>query len=194
MTWEHDLHLYLRRATVLVGVLDPDGAKAELTDLARAGVKRAKNVDLPPEAEPIRDEVRAFAQSIKDKDATGQRDALIETGYIQPHWPKPWGREASALEQLVIEQEFTAAGIQRPGYGITAWVILTLIQHGTEEQVQRWVPTALDQEIVWCQLFSEPGAGSDAAGIQMKGTKVEGGWQINGQKVWTSGAHIAGRA
>jgi alkylation response protein AidB-like acyl-CoA dehydrogenase len=59
--------------------------------------------------------------------------------------------------------------------------------------VQRWVPSALNQEIVWCQLFSEPEAGSDAAGIRMKATKVEGGWQINGQKVWTSGAHIAGR-
>jgi alkylation response protein AidB-like acyl-CoA dehydrogenase len=193
MTWEHDAHLYLRRATVLVGLSDPDRAAADATDFARAGVKRKRSVDLPPEAEPIRDEVRKFAESIKDKDAAGQRDALISSGYIQPHWPKPWGREAGPLEQLVIEQEFAAAGIQKPQYGITAWVILTLIQHATDEQVQRWVPSALNQEIVWCQLFSEPGAGSDAAGIRMKATKVEDGWQINGQKVWTSGAHIAGR-
>ncbi len=193
MTWEHDAHLYLRRATVLLGLTEPDAAAAEAVDFARAGVRRERSVDLPPEAEPIRDEVRTFAESIKDKDAAAQRDELISSGYIQPHWPKPWGREADALTQLVIEQEFAAANIQRPQYGITAWVILTLIQHASEEQVQRWVPSALNQEVVWCQLFSEPGAGSDAAGIRMKATKVEGGWQINGQKVWTSGAHIAGR-
>jgi alkylation response protein AidB-like acyl-CoA dehydrogenase len=192
MTWEHDAHLYLRRASVLVGLTDPDRAAAEAADYARAGVRRERSLDLPPEAEPIREEVRKFAESIKGKDATAQRDALIESGYIQPHWPKPWGREAGALEQLVIEQEFAAAGIQRPQYGITAWVILTLIQHATEDQVKRWVMPALSQDVVWCQLFSEPGAGSDAAGVKTKATRAEGGWLINGQKVWTSGAHVAG--
>jgi alkylation response protein AidB-like acyl-CoA dehydrogenase len=71
-------------------------------------------------------------------------------------------------------------------------VILTLIQHGSEDQVARWVLPALRQEVVWCQLFSEPDAGSDAAGIKTRGTRVEGGWLVNGQKVWTSGAHHAG--
>jgi len=108
-----------------------------------------------------------------------------------PHWPEPWGRDASAVEQLVIEQEFAAAGLKRPSYGITGWVILTLIQHGTPGQVERWVPAALNQEVIWCQLFSEPGAGSDAAGIRTRGTRTEGGWLVNGQKVWTSGAHVA---
>ena len=74
-----------------------------------------------------------------------------------PHWPKPWGREAGAIEQLVIEQEFAAAGIERPAYGITGWVILTLIQHASPDQVARWVRPALNQEVIWCQLFSEPG-------------------------------------
>jgi alkylation response protein AidB-like acyl-CoA dehydrogenase len=110
-----------------------------------------------------------------------------------PHWPKPWGRDAGAVEQLVVEHEFGEAGVARPNYNITGWVILTLIQHATDEQVQRWVPSALRQEVVWCQLFSEPEAGSDAAGIKTRATKVEGGWIINGQKVWTSGAHLAGR-
>jgi alkylation response protein AidB-like acyl-CoA dehydrogenase len=190
-TWEHDAHLYLRRATVLTSLLDADAAAVELTDLARSGVRRARSIDLPPEAEPFRNEVRAFAETIKGKDAAGQRDALIESGYVMPHWPKPWGRDAGALEQLVIEQEFTAAGIQRPQYGITGWVILTLIQNATEEQVKRWVPSALSQEVIWCQLFSEPGAGSDAAGVRTRATRAEGGWLLNGQKVWTSGAHIA---
>jgi 3-oxochol-4-en-24-oyl-CoA dehydrogenase len=83
--------------------------------------------------------------------------------------------------------------VKKPAYGITGWVLLTLIQHATPEQVQRWVPPALRQELIWCQLFSEPGAGSDAAGAKTKATRVEGGWLINGQKVWTSGAHLAGR-
>ena len=192
-TWEHDAHLYLRRATALRELLDADEAAADVTDLTRAGVRRARTVDLPPEAEAIRDEVRAFVDRIKDLDATAQRDALIETGYVMPHWPKPWGREAGAVEQLVIEQEFGAAGVNPPGYGITGWVILTLIQHANEDQVERWVPPALRQEVIWCQLFSEPDAGSDAAGVKTHGTRVDGGWLVNGQKVWTSGAHVAGQ-
>ena len=108
-----------------------------------------------------------------------------------PHWPAPWGRDASAVEQLVIEQEFHRAAVTRPGYGITGWVILTLIQHATEDQVARWVKPALRQDVVWCQLFSEPDAGSDAAGVKTRATRVDGGWLVSGQKVWTSGAHIS---
>jgi alkylation response protein AidB-like acyl-CoA dehydrogenase len=192
-TWEHDAHLYLRRATVLATLLGADVAAADVTDLTRSGVRRQRSVDLPPEAEAIRDTVRSFAESIKDLDAAGQREKLIESGYVMPHWPAPYGRDASAVEQLVVEQEFGAAGIQRPAYGITGWVILTLIQHGNPDQVSRWVNPALRQEIIWCQLFSEPDAGSDAAGIKTRGTRVEGGWLVNGQKVWTSGAHVAKR-
>jgi 3-oxochol-4-en-24-oyl-CoA dehydrogenase len=192
MTWEHDAHLFLRRATALRALLDPDTAGADATDLHRNGVRRTKTVELPPEAEHLRTEVRAFVEQIKDKDEAAQRDAMIETGYVMPHWPKPWGRDAGAVEQLVVEQEFAAAGIKRPNYGITSWNLLTIIQHATEEQAQRWVPPALRQELIWCQLFSEPQAGSDAAGVKTRGTKVEGGWLINGQKVWTSDAHRAG--
>ena len=192
MTWEHNAHIYLRRATALRALLNPDQAAADATDLHRQGVRRTKTVELPPEAESMRDEVRAFVERIKDKDAAAQRDAMIETGYVMPHWPKPWGRDAGAVEQLVIEQEFAAAGIKRPNYGITSWNLLTIIQHATEEQAQRWVPPALRQELIWCQLFSEPQAGSDAAGVRTRATKVEGGWLINGQKVWTSDAHNAG--
>jgi alkylation response protein AidB-like acyl-CoA dehydrogenase len=192
MTWEHNAHLYLRRATALRALLDPDSAAADATDLYRSGIRRTKTVDLPPEAESMRDEVRAFVEQIKDEDAAAQRAAMIETGYVMPHWPKPWGRGAGAVEQLVIEQEFAAAGIKRPSYGITSWNLLTIIQHATEDQAQRWVPPALRQELIWCQLFSEPQAGSDAAGVRTRATKVEGGWLINGQKVWTSDAHNAG--
>jgi len=192
ITWEHDLHLFMRRATTLLAVLDPDTAAADLTDLSRRGVERGKQIELPPEAEDVRAEVRAFAESIKDLSAEDQRDRLIETGYVMPHWPKPYGRDAGAIEQLVVEQEFERAGVQRPSYGITAWNILTLIQYATPDQLERWVLPALRQDVIWCQLFSEPDAGSDAAGVTTKATRVDGGWLVNGQKVWTSGAHVSG--
>jgi hypothetical protein len=190
-TWEHDAHLYLRRASALEAVVDAEAAARDVTDLLRAGTRRARTIDLPPEAEPMRDEIRAFADRVKELDGAGQRAAMIETGYVMPHWPKPWGRDAGAVEQLVIEQEFKAAGVARPQYSITGWVILTLVQHATEDQVSRWVMPALRQDVIWCQLFSEPDAGSDAAGVKTRATRVDGGWLVNGQKVWTSGAHLA---
>ena len=192
ITWEHDAHLYMRRATTLLHYLDATGAAEELTDVTRRGVAREKTVELPPEAAAIRTEVRTFAQGIKDLPADQQRTRLIETGYVMPHWPKPYGRAAGAVEQLVIEQEFADAGITRPAYGITAWNILTIIQYATQDQIDRWVTPALNQDVIWCQLFSEPDAGSDAAGVKTKATRVDGGWLVNGQKVWTSGAHVAG--
>ena len=109
-----------------------------------------------------------------------------------PHWPKPVGprrrRRRAARDRAGVRRRRHRA----PAYGITGWVILTLIQYATDDQVARWVRPALDQEVIWCQLFSEPDAGSDAAGIKTKATRVDGGWLVNGQKVWTSGAHVAG--
>jgi alkylation response protein AidB-like acyl-CoA dehydrogenase len=190
-TWEHDAHLYLRRASAIESIVDAEQAAKDVTDLYRRGVRRARSIDLPPEAESIRTTVREFVQTVRDLDDEGRRKAMIESGYVMPHWPKPWGLDAGAVEQLVIEQEFSAAGIKRPAYGITGWVILTLIQYATDDQVARWVRPALNQDVIWCQLFSEPNAGSDAAGVKTRGTRVEGGWLVNGQKVWTSGAHVA---
>jgi 3-oxochol-4-en-24-oyl-CoA dehydrogenase len=209
-TWEHDAHLYLRRAAAIAAVLDAEQAAIEVTDLVRRGVRRAAAIDLPAEAEPIRAAVRSDVSRLRDLVGGARKRALIESGYAMPHWPKPWGRDAGATEQLVIEQEFASAGINRPSYGITGWIILTLIQHASPDQVARWVRPALDQDVIWCQLFSEPGAGSDAAGIKTRATRVKGegpggtgggsppcteqaggGWRISGQKVWTSGAHVA---
>ena len=209
-TWEHDAHLYLRRAAAIAAVVDTEQAAIEVTDLVRRGVRRAAAIDLPAAAEPIRAAIQPEVARLRDLTGEARKQALIETGYVMPHWPKPWGRDASAIEQLVIEQEFAAAGIKRPSYGITSWIILTLIQHASPDQVARWVRPALNQDVIWCQLFSEPGAGSDAAGIRTRATRVKaegpggtgggnppgtekvgGGWLINGQKVWTSGAHEA---
>ena len=190
-TWEHDAHLYLRRAAAVAAVLDTEQAAIEVTGLVRRGVRRAAAIELPPEAEPVRAAIRPDVARLRDLAGEQRKQALIDTGYAMPHWPKPWGRDATAIEQLVIEQEFTAAGIKRPSLGITSWIILTLIQHASPDQVARWVRPALSQDVIWCQLFSEPGAGSDAAGIRTRATRTEQGWRINGQKVWTSGAHVA---
>jgi len=191
-TWEHDAHLYLRRAVTLAALWGPVGAaEDDVAAAARAGVQRVYAVHLPPEAEAFRTDARAFAETYRAAPAERRRQLLVDSGYLVPHWPKPWGREAGAVEQLVIEQEF--AGLDVPQLGIGGWVTLTISQHATPEQVDRWIPASLRGELVWCQLFSEPGAGSDAAAVQSRAIKVEGGWRVTGQKVWTSGAQYCNR-
>jgi alkylation response protein AidB-like acyl-CoA dehydrogenase len=192
-TWEHDAHLHLRRALVIAALLGGDAPARDVFERTAAGATRENSLDLPAEAEQLRTRIHADAAEIAALDKKAQRDKLIETGYVMPHWPKPWGRAADAVEQLVIEEEFRAAGIKRPDYSITGWVILTLIQHGTPWQIERFVEKALRQDEIWCQLFSEPDAGSDAASVKTRATRVEGGWKINGQKVWTSGAQYCRR-
>ncbi|KPM52073.1 acyl-CoA dehydrogenase [Frankia sp. R43] len=190
-TWEHDAHLLQRRAVVLRALFSPIEAAADVTRLSVAGVTRETALDLPPEVEAERPAVRRLAAEIAALPAAEQRQRLIETGYVQPHWPKPWGIEAPAGLQLVIEEEFRAAGVARVNLSITGWVILTLIQHGTPDQVDRWVRPALAGDEIWCQLFSEPAAGSDAAAVRTSAVRTDGGWVVNGQKVWTSDAHRA---
>ncbi len=190
-TWEHDAHLYVRRSTALRGVVVGIDPRSALVEVTRRGVTRTADLDLPPEAEEIRTRVQADLAGIAALDGDAQRDRMVDTGYAVPHWPEPFGRGAGPVEQLVIESEMAAHGLSAPSYGITSWVILTLIQHGTPDQVERWVSPALHQRTVWCQMFSEPEAGSDAASVRTRGTRVDGGWVLNGQKVWTSVAHEA---
>ena len=192
-TWEHDAHLHLRRALTLAALFGGDAPATDVVRLTSAGVTRSNRLDLPPEAELLREQIRKDAEAIAALDGEAQRDRLISTGYAMPHWPKPWGRAADAVEQLVIEKEFASAGVERPNYQITGWVVLTLIQHGTQGQIDRFVDPALRGDEVWCQLFSEPEAGSDAAAVKTRATRVDGGWKINGQKVWTSGAQHCAR-
>ncbi|AKK26911.1 acyl-CoA dehydrogenase [Mycobacterium sp. EPa45] len=192
-TWEHDAHLHLRRALTVQAVLGGDGPVTDVFTLTDAGHSRANSLDLPPEADDLRTQIRSDAAELAKLDEKAQLDELIASGYVMPHWPKPWGRAAGAVEQLLIEEEFAAAGVKRPDYGITGWVILTLIQHGTPSQIERFVEKALRKDEIWCQLFSEPSAGSDAAAVKTRATRVDGGWTITGQKVWTSGAHYCKR-
>jgi alkylation response protein AidB-like acyl-CoA dehydrogenase len=188
-TWEHDAHLFLRRALALNALLGSPADAEEVTAEAERGTTREVTLDLPPEAEAIRTDVRAEAARIGAlSDKKEQRKALVDAGLLVPHWPKPWGREAGAVEQIVIDEELRGAGVKVPGLGITGWNIMTVNQYATPDQVERWVHKTLMGEYIWCQLFSEPDAGSDAAAVKTRGTRVEGGWRVSGQKVWTSGA------
>ena len=190
-TWEHDAHLYLRRATVLAALAGVDAALDDVTAGAAAGVKREHGVSLPPEAEGFRGAALEFIERYRAAPKEEQRKLALDEGYLLPHWPAPWGRGAGPVEQLVLEQEL--AGLGLPTFGIGGWVLLTLTQTATPAQLERWIRPGLLGEYVWCQLFSEPGAGSDAAAVQTRGVKVDGGWRVTGQKVWTSGAQYCQR-
>jgi 3-oxochol-4-en-24-oyl-CoA dehydrogenase len=196
-TWEHDAHFYLKRAMAnlqLVTGGDIGALDHEVAALAVGGARRNLTADLPEEAEAFRHEIRQVVAAVAAAGAAGsadQRAAIAGAGLIMPHWPAPWGRGASPLEQLVIDEELTAAGVMRPHLAVGAWALPTLIAHGTEEQQERWVRPTLLGTLNWCQLFSEPGAGSDLASLSTRAEKVEGGYVLNGQKVWTSLAQTA---
>jgi alkylation response protein AidB-like acyl-CoA dehydrogenase len=191
-TWEHDAHIYLRRAITLHQLF---GAPTEWrVRAARAAMSRAHRrlaVDLGDDATTLREQTRAFVESIVPLDGDERRARMAEEGYITPGWPRPFGRDASALELLVIEEEFRTAKVQRPSIMVGSWALPTVIVYGNEEQQQRWIGPTLRGEITWCQLFSEPGAGSDLASLSTRATRTEGGWLLNGQKVWTSMAKQA---
>ena len=188
-TWEHDAHMYLRRARTLAALLG-DGADplVDVVDGQRGGEAHGASFALPADAEEFRVAAREAAATWSSLPEEERRDYLVDSGYLVPHWPTPWGRAAGVLEQLVIEEEFRA--VTRPDMGITGWVTLTIAQAGTDDQRERWVEPVLRGDVMWCQLFSEPGAGSDAAAVRTSAKKVDGGWRVTGQKVWTSLAHL----
>ncbi len=184
-TWEHDAHLYLRRGRTLAALMG-DGADPllDVVEGRRSGQAHAASFPLPAEADDYRRQAAEAVEQVRALPEDKQRDFLVDSGYLVPHWPKPWGRAADVLEQLVIEEEF--ADVERADMGITGWVALTVAQAGTDEQRERWVEPVLRGKVMWCQLFSEPGAGSDAAAVRTAAKKVDGGWKVTGQKVWTS--------
>ena len=191
-TWEHDAHVYLKRAVSLRALLGGASSwRAQVATLALAGERRALDLELPEEAETHRGEVRAFLEEIAPLDRPAKRDRMVAEGYIVPNWPRPWGRDAGAVEQLVIDEEFRKARIRRPHLAVGAWALPTIITHGTAEQQGRWVRPTLLGELSWCQMFSEPGAGSDLASLTTKAVRTDGGWLLSGQKVWTSMARDA---
>ena len=191
-TFEHDAHLYLRRALSLRALLgDADGAAERLAGRATAGTRREIDVDLGGADATIRPQASAVADRIAALPEGERRAALTETGYLMPHWPAPYGVGADAVTQLVIDQELARAGVTRPDIVIAAWALPTIIEHGTPEQQERFVKPSLLGDLVWCQLFSEPEAGSDLASLRTRAVRVEGGWRLTGQKVWNSVAERA---
>jgi alkylation response protein AidB-like acyl-CoA dehydrogenase len=186
-TWEHDAHLYLRRALANRQLLG-GGARwrRRVADLALAGERRGLGV--VTDDDETRAAARRFADGVSALSTQEQRKRLADNGYLTPHWPRPYGLAASPRAQLVIDEELTKAGIRRPDLVIGAWAVPTILTHGTAEQQERFVPPTLRGELDWCQLFSEPGAGSDLASLRTKAVRVVGGWQLSGQKVWTSRA------
>jgi alkylation response protein AidB-like acyl-CoA dehydrogenase len=192
-TWEHDAHLYLRRATALRQLLGGSARwRARVTELTRQGLRRTTGADRVFAEEGVTvdgdsvNELAAEVARIAALPADRQRDALVEAGLVMPHWPRPYGRAADPMTGLVISEELCRAGLTAPDLAIGGWAIPTLLQHGTPEQIERFAWPTLRGEVVWCQLFSEPEAGSDLAALRTTAKKADGGWVLRGQKVWTS--------
>uniref|UniRef100_UPI0035A227C7 acyl-CoA dehydrogenase family protein n=1 Tax=Nocardia amamiensis TaxID=404578 RepID=UPI0035A227C7 len=214
-TWEHDAHLYLRRAVALRQLLGGSARwRARVTELTRRGLRRTTGADRVFAADALSgmsgarcvddslaalahaggvavdggsaDELAAEVARIAALPADRQRAALVEAGLVMPHWPRPYGRGADPMTGLMIAEELRRAGLTAPDLAIGGWAVPTLLQHGTPEQIERFAWPTLHGEVVWCQLFSEPEAGSDLAALRTTAKKVDGGWVLRGQKVWTS--------
>ena len=193
-TWEHDAHLYLRRSLVtrqLLGAGDTHRLRA--VRLAEGGARRELRMELPQDAETdvYREQAREAIAPARGLDPAAARKTLAPTGYAAPHLPQPHGLGAGPVQQLAVQEELAAAGVRVSDLGIATWVVPSLIAYGTSEQQERFLAPTLRGDVLWCQLFSEPGAGSDLASLRTRAERVEGGWLINGQKVWTSAAQWA---
>jgi alkylation response protein AidB-like acyl-CoA dehydrogenase len=185
-TWEHDVHLYWRRAMSLANQLGPAHAwQSRLGELANT-VTRARRFDLGDEPEGLRARVAEQLAGAKSAPDGERRAVLARAGLLTPHYPDPYGSEADAVAQVIIAQEFERAGLTQSGTGIGDWALPTILAHGTDSQRERFAWPTLLGEITWCQLFSEPGAGSDLASLRTRAERTDGGWSLSGQKVWTS--------
>ncbi|WP_275571583.1 acyl-CoA dehydrogenase [Mycolicibacterium vanbaalenii] len=200
ITWEHDAHLYLRRA---YGIAQFLGGRSRwlrrVAALTQQGVRRELHIDLKSVA-GLRPEIVSAVAEVAAAPEDKRQVALAEARLLAPHWPPPHGRAAGPAEQLLIDQELAAAGVVRPDLVIGWWAVPTILEHGSPEQVEQFVPPTLRGELTWCQLFSEPGAGSDLAALRTKAVRVDDasasgasgpGWKLTGQKVWTSAAQKA---
>ncbi|WP_020657890.1 acyl-CoA dehydrogenase family protein [Amycolatopsis benzoatilytica] len=186
-TWEHDAHLYLRRALALREWLGGSRRwRQRAADLALAGKRRTLGVEVGEDPEVTRRAAEIAALPVED-----QQRALADSGLLAPHWPAPYGLGADAAAQLRIDAALNAAEVRRPDLVIGGWAVPTILAHGTDDQRARFAAPTLRGEVTWCQLFSEPGAGSDLASLRTAAKRVDGGWLLTGQKVWTSLAREA---
>jgi 3-oxochol-4-en-24-oyl-CoA dehydrogenase len=205
-TWEHDAHLYWRRAVSLAASLGPVTSwRRDVGELSLVE-KRSTTVDLGDVESEFRasvvstlDRAQTLANEHPTDDVRGpglawgaQRDVIAAAGLVAPHLPAPWGVGASAVQQVIVSEEFdNRPDVVRPSLGIAEWILPTIIDHGTPRQRERFAEPMLRGSQRWCQLFSEPGAGSDLASLSTRARKVDGGWKVNGHKIWTSSAHKA---
>ena len=143
---------------------------------------------LPADDDPRRLAVREWLAA--HPSPTGAQ--LAEAGYVAPHWPEPYGLGADPIHQVIIDDELSRAKVRRPSNPIgIGWAGPTILFAGTPEQHQRYLPRLLSGEDFWCQLFSEPGAGSDLAALGTRAVRDGDEFVVNGQKIWTSGAQHA---
>ncbi|OBF04314.1 acyl-CoA dehydrogenase [Mycobacterium sp. 852002-10029_SCH5224772] len=205
-TWEHDVHLYWRRAISLAGSIGPANRWARRLGELTCAQTRDMSVNLGDAESEFRSWVAetldAALQLRNDKPAphgdyehlaTGpQRTLIADAGLMAPHWPAPWGVDADPLKQLIIDEEFAKRpGLVRPSLNIAEWILPSVLAAAPKDLQERLIPATQRGDILWCQLFSEPGAGSDLASLATRATKVDGGWRINGHKIWTSLAQYA---
>ncbi|MGC0423183.1 acyl-CoA dehydrogenase [Embleya sp. AB8] len=206
-TWEHDIHLYWRRAVFLAQWLGPAGewterlGRAALDTLTGGPTRRFDldlDLDLGLDLDPDEGDLAVFRAEVAGHLAEAntlaepaRRHRLAELGYVSPHYPRPYGIAAGPAQQVVVQQEFARLGLTRPSTIIGEFALPTIMAHGTDAQRDAYVPATLRGEIVWCQLFSEPGAGSDLASLTTRAVRVPGGWRLSGRKVWNSKAHEA---
>jgi len=144
----------------------------------------AAHVEVPPRFENIADEVE-FGRTWQAQ--------LAADRWVGIHWPVDYGgRGASPVQVAIFNMEYARSRalqpINRVGINLAG---PTLLAHGTEEQKQRWLPSILTAGEIWCQLFSEPDAGSDLASLSTRAVRIDDGWLLSGQKVWTSYAQFA---
>lgn len=191
-TWEHDTNVYYRRALMLAACFGRGSEYPQrVVDSATTAGMRPVDIDLDPSTEKLRAQIRAEVAALKAMPREPRTVAIAEGGWVLPYLPKPWGRAASPVEQIIIAQEFTAGRVKRPQIAIATWIVPSIVAFGTDNQKQRLLPPTFRGDIFWCQLFSEPGAGSDLASLATKATRVDGGWRITGQKIWTTGAQYS---
>jgi alkylation response protein AidB-like acyl-CoA dehydrogenase len=144
--------------------------------------------ELPPQDDPRRVAVREWIAA--HPSPSGRQ--LAEAGYVAPHWPRPWGLDADPIHQILVDEELAAAGVRRPGNTIgIGWAGPTIIHGGTEAQKERYLVPLLAGEEIWCQLFSEPGAGSDLASLTTRAVRDGDEWVVTGSKIWTSLAQFS---
>ncbi|OBI10508.1 acyl-CoA dehydrogenase [Mycobacterium scrofulaceum] len=205
-TWEHDLHLYWRRAISLAASIGPVNRWARSLGSLTCNQQRDMSVDLGDAesqfrcwvaetldaAMQLRNDTPAPHGDYPDQASGPQRTVLADAGLIAPHWPAPWGVDAGPLKQLIIDEEFAKRpGLVRPSLNIAEWILPSVLAAASKDLQEKLIPPTQRGEIHWCQLFSEPGAGSDLASLTTRATKVDGGWRINGHKIWTSLAQYA---